>query len=110
MARYILIDHASGYIFGDTGDLNGAARDESPADAARRLDESIGEFGRSYEEERAQYRPDFSNSTAYHVYRADVNGSEAVPLVSDGQSQDEIEQVERLCRKVAVVTITDARE
>jgi hypothetical protein len=103
MARYILIDHNSGYIWGDTGDLNGPARQETPAEAALRLDEDNKEFGREYEEHGANYRPN-SGESAYHVYRADIDGSEAVPLVYDGQSRDEIEAVERLCRKIAVVT------
>jgi len=101
MARYILVDHHSGYIFGDTGDLNGPARPETITQAARRLDESIGEHGRIYEAHGPNYRP---NCTAYHVYRADIAGSKIMPLVSDGQDQETIDQVERLCTKVAVVT------
>jgi hypothetical protein len=42
------------------------------------------------------------------VYRADIDGSEAVPVVEDGQDQETIEMVYGTCRKVAVVTFTDA--
>jgi len=107
MARFILIDNASGYIWGDTADLNGSARDETVIDAARRLDEHYGETGRSYAECGPGAMP-ASNATAYHVYRADIDGSEAVPVVEDGQDQETIEMVERLCRKVAVVAVTEA--
>lgn len=103
MPRYILIDDHSGYIFGDTADLPSAASgDMTPARAAQALDESLGEHGRSYEEHGPGYRPD--GVMAYHVYRADVGGSEAVPIVQDGQDSEMIRAVERDCVKVAVVT------
>jgi len=106
MARFILIDNCSGYIFGDTGDLDGPARDETPLEAAARLDAHIGEFGRSYEEEsRGELR---SNETGYHVYRADVRGSDAVPLVNDGQDQATIDRVERECQYVTTIRCTSA--
>jgi hypothetical protein len=107
MARYILIDDASGYVWGDTGDLNGPARDETVVDAARRLDESLNEVGRTYDDHGPSFIP-ASNEGAYHVYRADIDGSEAVPVVEDGQDQETIEMVYGTCRKVAVVTFTDA--
>ena len=94
MARYILIDNYSGYIWGDTGDLDGPARDESPIAAARRLDQHVGGEPREYEEHGYGYRP-ASNEGAYHVYRADIGGSEAVALVHNGQDQEMIEAVER---------------
>jgi len=93
MARYILIDNHSGYIFGDTADY-AAGHDISPIAAARMLDESIGERGRSYSEQR---RPPRENVTGYHVYRADIAGSEAVPVVMDGQDSDTIAAVEGAC-------------
>lgn len=109
MARYILIDNSSGYIFGDTSDINGAIYSaESPADAARELDEKIvGQHGRSYRE-----RTDVVSGTSvtgYHVYRADVRGSEAVPTVWDGQDQETIDAVERDCQYVCFVECADER-
>jgi hypothetical protein len=106
MARFIIIDQNSGYIFGDTGDLDGPARDETPSDACRRLDLRIAGSDTTecdYVEHGPNYRPAF-NEHAYHVFRADIDGSEAIPLVADGQDQATIETVERDCRKVAVVT------
>jgi hypothetical protein len=106
MARFIIIDQNSGYIYGDTGDLNGPARDETPSDACRRLDIHIAGSDAAecdYVEHGPNYQPAF-NEHAYHVFRADIDGSEAIPLVADGQDQATIETVERDCRKVAVVT------
>lgn len=108
MARYILIDNCSGYIWGDTGDLNGAARDETPIEAAARLDASLMGGLRTYEETS---RHDLaSNETGYHVYRADVGGSEAVPLVSNGQDEDTIEACLLRCKYVTTLRTSDAEE
>jgi len=106
MARFIIIDNVSGYVFVDTGDLDGAARDETPLEAAARLDASIGAHGRSYEE-GSRYSL-ASNETGYHVYRADVRGAEAIPLVDDGQDQQLIESVERECQYVTTIRCTSA--
>lgn len=95
MARFILIDNNSSYIFGDSGDLDGPARDETATDFASRLDASIGEHGRSYE--MVGHNPR-RTETGYHVYRADIGGSEAVMLVTDGQDQQMIDDVTRDCR------------
>lgn len=91
MTRYILIDNHSGYVMADTADLDGAARDETPAQAAYRFERSIGvgREGRAYEEVGRHALA--SNESGYHVYR----GSEAVPVVTDGQDQVAIEAVER---------------
>jgi hypothetical protein len=114
MARYILIDNHSGYIFGDTADLPRVAISTSegvpmsqsdmagPVDAARWLDEAVvREYGRSYEECRRHELA--SNENGYHVYRADIDGSDAVATVTDGQSADEIEAVERDCQYVTAI-------
>ena len=110
MPRYILIDHDTGYVWGDTGDLDGPARQETPLEAARRLDLAYGETDRAYTEHAPDYRPPSLRfgaaspaTSAYHVYRADLDGSEVVPIIWDGQSREAIEAVEALCRKVAVV-------
>lgn len=109
MARYIIIDHYSGYVFGDTGDLPPALMSEagqSPADACRVLDEHNGvAHGCAYDERSVGYRP-ATNETAYMVYRADVRGSEAVPIVADGQDAETIGAVVRDCELVAVVART----
>lgn len=112
MPRYILIDNHSGYIFGDTANLptHMFAEDVSPisqsgltpVEAARWLDETeVRVFGRVYE---AVSRGALaSNEAGYHVYRADLHGSDAVPICDDGQSQEAIEEVERLCEYVTSI-------
>ncbi len=107
MARYILIDNCSGYIWGDTADYLAGKQDGiTPIDAAQALDASIGEHGRDYEE--VSRRALASNETGYHVYRADVGGSEAVVVVHDGQDQETIEAVERDCEYVTTIRCTPA--
>jgi hypothetical protein len=116
MARYILIDNVSGYVMGDTADLpkHTFAGDVFPIDqsrlspvaAAMWLDEAvIHTYGRRYEEcGRHELN---SNETGYHLYRADIDGSEAVPLVYDGQDRDTIEAVERDCEYVTSLRIIE---
>lgn len=100
MARYILIDNDSGYIFGDSADFAEQQSDLTPVKAAQILDESIGEYGRTYVESATSPQ---STVTGYHVYRADVRGSEAVPVVSDGQDGETIQAVTELCDYVGFV-------
>lgn len=97
MARFILIDAHTGFIFGDTADINGrSVAPESITDAARILDaEVVGEHGRAYSEVS---RHALTGRTGYLVYRADIDGAEAVPVVHDGQDAETIAAVERLCR------------
>jgi hypothetical protein len=100
MARYILIDNRSGYIWGDSADMNGKIFTGTPIEFAAALDASNGEHGRDYiEVDRLG-----STESGYHVYRGDVNGSEVVPIVEDGQDEDQIESVERLCEYVTAIT------
>lgn len=86
MPRYILIDTNSGYIFGDTADFAaGKQSDLTPEGAVALLAEHIG----------AESAPG-----SMKVYRADINGSEVVPVVRDGQSEDAIRSVEEFCEYV----------
>ena len=106
MARYILIDNNSGYIWGDSADLEGKIFNGTPVEFAKALDESIGTYGREYDElSFSQHR---SGYCGYRVYRADVRGSEAVAVVQDGQDQDMIDAVERDCAEVCFISIKDA--
>lgn len=120
MPRYILIDNCSGYVFGDTACLpnvpistsEGLPMTQSdmtsPIDAARWLDEAeVKEFGRTYEE--VSRRALASNETGYHVYRADIKGSEVVPAIDDGENQELIEAVERDCEYVTTIRCTDSQ-
>lgn len=107
MARYIGIDSNTGYIFFDTGDLDGAARQETPAEAVERFErfENVrgGNSVTYIEHSRA---PD--GASGYHVYRADIDGSEAVAITQDGQDQEVIEAVERDCEHVCFVEVRGA--
>lgn len=103
MARYILIDNHSGYIFADSADFEGRIFTGTPEEFAADLDASNGEHGRTYE---FGIRAPRSDATGYHVYRADHSGSEAVPVVHDGQDQETIEAVERSCQYQGFIAAT----
>lgn len=108
MARFILIDNYSGYIFGDTAELSGFDRNAgTPIDAARALDESIGEHGREYAESDHSPR---DTSTGYHVYSANVDGREVVSNITDGQDQEMIDAVVRDCEYVCYVRKYDSAD
>ena len=62
---------------------------------AAAFDASIGETDRRYTD--VSRRELASNETGYHVYRADIGGSEVVLVVWDGQDQETIGAVERDC-------------
>lgn len=120
MARYILIDNCSGYIWGDSADLDGKVwhgdytnadgeliNDDSPIGFAHALDKSVGQhFISTYEE--VSRRALASDECGYHVYRADINGSDAVATVQDGQDREMIEAVERECEYVTTIRCIDA--
>lgn len=114
--RVILIDNYSGYIWGDSADIEGKTFTEDMARSVRgdgdfglayaeALDRHIGGEPRSYAWKSG--RPD-SNETGYHVYRADVNGSEAVAIVRDGQDQETIDAVLEHCQRLGFIAITEA--
>lgn len=99
MTRYIIIDADTGYIFGDTGDLDGPARQESPLEAVQRLDAHIGGEPAEYEDKSISGLD--HGESGYYVYRADIDGSEAVGITQDGQDQDVIQAVMDNCDLVA---------
>lgn len=110
MPHYIIRDAWTGYLWGDTRDiegrpLNGAGL--TPVDACRALDESLGTLGREYQEVAR-----LSGETGYLVYSADTDppGSDAVPLIHDGQAREAIEMVERDCTLVCCVEWTSPAE
>jgi len=105
MARFIIIDTNSGYIFGDTANLpagqftcSGGLNDADMAAACRAIDATNGEHGRSYEALNGVR--ELNGRSGYMVYL----GSNAVATVIDGQDQEAIETVERHCALVGVVT------
>ena len=103
MARYILIDNASGYIWGDSADLHGKIFSGTALEYAKALDESLKAGGRSYAEQSSAN----AGQSGYHVYRADINGNDAVPVVWDGQSQETIDAVTESCRYEGFIAIKD---
>jgi hypothetical protein len=94
MARYILIDNISGYIFGDSADLNGKIFVGTPEEFAAALDASIRLARYCYELDA--HKTPRATETGYRVYRADINGSDAVGNFHWGR--DTIDAVERDCR------------
>lgn len=115
--RLILIDNSSGNIFGDTAAMprdhviDGSSIHEwgdalmTPVLAARWLDEAIiGHRGRKYENVLRLA----STETGYRVYRADIDGSEAVPVFEDGTDLDAITTVERDCEWIGCVRCSEA--
>lgn len=105
MARYILIDRNSGYIWGDSADIAGEIFTGSPVETAQALDESIGDLGGPAEYEETHQS---DASATYDVYRADVRGSEAVGNIHDGQDQELIDAVVRDCEFVTSIKRTIA--
>jgi hypothetical protein len=98
MARFILIDNDSGYIWGDTldlplnaSDLSGMDWREAAETAARALDQHIG--GARERTYVVEERNPADTSTGYHVYRVDVRGSDVIGAVFDGQDQETIDAV-----------------
>lgn len=113
MARYIFIDNASGYIFVDTADLpgyDGSITDEAQGviEAARCFNAELG-----YDPDECSYEVRYDRSggdSAYTVYRADIGGSEMVPVVTNGQDEETIEAVERDCDRVCSLKVTWLRD
>ena len=102
MARYILIDRHTGYIFGDSADIDGRIVTGTPCEVARALDESIGVHWNGAAADYSETNRYVVDAT-YDVYRADIDGSEAVPVIVDGQDREMIKAVERHCRFVTSI-------
>lgn len=108
MARYILIDNNSGYIWGDTSDVGGKSldlgTDESAIlNACMAVDEDCGAPDRTYTVVGNRSPRALQGHDGYLVYRA-PDGFRQLP---DGQHKDDIEAVQRECTLVGVVQIED---
>lgn len=106
--RLILIDNNSGFIFGEfaSNDYAGSySADDCLIDAAKHVDADIGAQSRIYTASRSAPN---STQTGYHIYRADVRGSEQVGAITDGQYAEMIEAVERDCEYFGFVSCADA--
>lgn len=105
MKRYILIDNASGYIWGDTADyiacdaFLSSRWTGSVIGAVRMLDEGIGCEPREY----VEHGPTFRASDGYTVYSAD-DPEDDIPIIDDGQAQHATDAVTAWCPTIAVVT------
>lgn len=98
MARYILIENNSGYIWGE-------AEAADPVAACRAVDANIGTYASTtYEERGANFQPAF-NAGAYHVYEAPAD----FPKINNGRDGNAIDAVSAL-PKAAVVTYRVAGE
>jgi hypothetical protein len=108
MARYILIDNCSGYIWGDSADLDGKIFNGTPLEFAAALCHSVDPSAAATTtyEDTSRYAL-ASNEAGFHVYRADINGSEAIPVVQDGQDKEMIAAVERDCSYVTTIRCGD---
>ncbi len=104
VTRYILMDNLNGRIWGDTADLDGPARDETPAEAAARLDRFMGDDSRIYIEEAPATA--LTGAAGYIVYAAPAD----FPLVTDGEDQAVIDHVIAACDAVAFVETQDKDE
>lgn len=93
MNHYVLIDHHSGYVWGE-------ADAKTPIEACEIVDRHVGGDAREYEEVSR-----LDGESGYHVYLAPTGWAE----VENGQAQDEIERVEGL-RRVADVTFRTIRD
>jgi hypothetical protein len=123
--RIILIDNYSGYIWGDSADYKGrtftlddalsfkadvsaTSEDDFALAYAAAMDADIGGEPRSYGMHRASCAR--NGGSGYMAYRADVDGSEAVPVVHDGQDSDTIEAVEADCRCLGFISYHSAEQ
>lgn len=105
MARYILIDNFSGFIWGDSANLEGNAFNGTPLEFAAALDTHVGPHTpRVYEDVSRDALA--SNESGYHVYRA----GDAIPIVQDGSDEAEIEAVTINCEYVTTIRYIDADE
>ena len=105
MARYILIENNSGYIWGDSADLGGKVFTGSPVELAPALDASIGGVdARSYED--IGFAKLALNESGYLVYSV----PDHFPAVDDGQDQEMIEAIERDCQHVTTIRCVDSAE
>jgi len=98
MHRYILIDRHSGYIFGDTADFAAGREFDTPAEAAAILHETLLDGAVAFEA-----CGDRDEHAVYDVYQADINGSDAVGVVHDGQDQETIDAVVAACEHVSTL-------
>jgi hypothetical protein len=107
MARYIFIDQNSGYIWGDSADIDGKIVTGTPVEVVTALDASLEE-----DPDRFEYWQTYKSDAerTYDVYRADVGGSDAIGPIRDGTDHETIEAVLRNCEYVTSIVRTVKKE
>jgi hypothetical protein len=95
MARWILIDRATGRIFGDSAHFSDETFD-TPLEFAQALDTSLGVVGREYAHSGECELP-HDEPSGYLCYRAPEEGLGSIPVVREGHTQEVIEAVENAC-------------
>lgn len=108
MARLILIDNNSGYIFGEHTSSD-RLDDELLVAAARSVDTEIDPSEAATRTYEARTSAPRDTSTGYHVYRSDVRGSDQIGNIINGQDQELIAAVQRDCEFVGYVACTSAQ-
>lgn len=115
MTHYIMIDNASGFVWGDcevddniiidtaSGFVWGDCEADHILKACAAIDMNLGEYDRHYETASG---PDFSNETGYHVYESD--GTD-IAQFGGGDNPEMIAAV-RSMRYCGYVRITDAED
>lgn len=105
MATYIIIETTAGWIWGDSRDFAPDKEVETPEEACRLLDESIGQDEYAYHE-----LDDGDFRDCYEVYRADVDGQDVMPVPQDYQDPATVQAVRDKCVRVARILSVPSAE
>jgi hypothetical protein len=102
IVRYILVDCQSNHVMADSAvDLDGSAIFRTAREFAKAFDESIGDFGRDYEE--LDCDPG-RNETGYHVYVTDA-GTDVLPVLWNVSDSVYIDLVRQICRYYGFILV-----
>lgn len=100
--HYVIVDNHSGYIWGYTADVNGKTIPcQSAIEAAKVIDESMGEHGRLYEEVSRLA----SNETGYHIYQVPEHDGKEVVVIQKEQHESTTDPSLWGCELVATVRV-----
>lgn len=125
MTRLIIQEARSGFLWADSAlfqpahcadyraggfDPNGPCSDANILAAVRTMQWEIGDPDQQWEIVSRHNAHILAGRDGYLVWGVDVNGSDAVAAIQDGQDRDMIRAVERGCELVAVVAKCDGQE
>jgi len=105
MSRYILIDKASGMIWGDSANLDGKPFVGTATEYAKALDVSVG--GADYE--ACEYY-ESNNSDNPEAVMECYSPPDGFPEIKDGTDKGEIEAVMNGCEHVTTICRRDPEE